>query len=155
MVVEDEGALVAQQRMFGAEVLRLSLTEVYQNLNAQSILQEMVEGKLIQPQNKGAAEAYSSKYAQNISAGVALFNMRSPATFLFVLCSILESRDSPKQRKLAMTLRSGIYVPNMHTYCTLLGGCYVYSSTINQLPTQEGVKVRISTVVRANIKGMV
>ena len=40
-------------------------------------------------------------------------------------------------------------------YYTLLGGCYVYSSTINQLPTQEGVKVRISTVVRANIKGMV
>ena len=35
-------------------------------------------------------------------------------------------------------------------YYTLLGGCYVYSSTINQLPTQEGVKVRISTVVRAN-----
>ena len=41
------------------------------------------------------------------------------------------------------------------SYYTLLGGCYVYSSTINQLPTQEGVKVRISTVVRANIKGMV
>ena len=43
----------------------------------------------------------------------------------------------------------------MLCYYTLLGGCYVYSSTINQLPTQEGVKVRISTVVRANIKGMV
>ena len=43
----------------------------------------------------------------------------------------------------------------MSVYYTLLGGCYVYSSTINQLPTQEGVKVRISTVVRANIKGMV
>ena len=43
---------------------------------------------------------------------------------------------------------------NAHYY-TLLGGCYVYSSTINQLPTQEDVKVRISTVVRVNIKGMV
>ena len=40
---------------------------------------------------------------------------------------------------------------NAHYY-TLLD---VYSSTINQLPTQEGVKVRISMVVRANIKGMV
>ena len=38
------------------------------------------------------------------------------------------------------------------SYYTLLGGFHVYSSTINQLPTQEGVKVRISTV---NIKGMV
>ena len=120
MVLEDERVLVAQQNMFGAKVLRLSLTEVYQNLNAQSILQEMVEGKLIQPQHKGAAEAYSSEYAQNISAGVTLFNMRSPATFLFALCSILKSRDSPKQRKLAMTLRSGIYVPNMHNYTIIL-----------------------------------
>ena len=117
MVVEDEGVLVAQQRMFGAKALRLSLSEVYQNLNAQSILQEMVEGELIQPQHKGAAEAYSSKYAQNISAGVALFNMQGPATFLLALCSILESRDSPKQMKLAMILRSGMYVPKgPHAY---------------------------------------
>ena len=108
MVVEDERVLVAQQRMFGARALRLSLSEVYQNLNAQSILQEMVEGKLIQPQNKRDAEAYSSEYAQNISAWVALFNMQSPATFLFALCSILESRDSPKQRNLAIMLRSSM-----------------------------------------------
>ena len=117
MYIEDEGVLVAQQRMFAMKALRLSLSEVYQNLNAQSILQEMVEGKLIQPQNKRDAEAYSSEYAQNISAGVTLFNMRSPATFLFALCSILESRDSPKQMKLAMTLRSGMYVPKgPHAY---------------------------------------
>ena len=117
MYIEDEGALVAQQHMFAMKALRLSLSEVYQNLNAQSILQEMVEGKVIQPQNKGAAEAYSSEYAQNISAWVALFNMQSPATFLFALCSILESRDSPKQMKLAMTLRSGMYVPKgPHAY---------------------------------------
>ena len=117
MVLEDERVLVAQQRMFGAKALRLSLSEVYQNLNAQSILQEMVEGKLIQPQNKGAAEAYSSKYAQNIPAWAALFNVQSPSTFLFALCSILESRDSPKQMKLAMTLRSGMYVPKgPHAY---------------------------------------
>ena len=117
MVVEDERVLVAQQRMFGLKALRLSLSEVYQNLNAQSILQEMVEGKLIQPQDKRAAEAYSSEYAQNISAGVALFNMQGPSTFLLALCSILESRDCPKQRKLAMTLRSGMYVPKgPHAY---------------------------------------
>ena len=108
MVVEDEGALVAQQNMFGAKALRLSLSEVYQNLNAQSILQEMVEGELIQPQNKRDAEAYSSKYAQNISAWAALFNVQSPSTFLFALCSILESRDSPKQRNLAIMLRSSM-----------------------------------------------
>ena len=108
MVLEDERVLVAQQAMFGAMALRLSLSEVYQNLNAQSILQEMVEGKLIQPQNKRAAEAYSSEYAQNISAWVALFNMQSPSTVLLALCSILESRDSPKQRNLAVMLRSSM-----------------------------------------------
>ena len=32
----------------------------------------------------------------------------------------------------------------------LLGHCHVYFSTINQLPTQEGEKVRTSTVVRVN-----
>ena len=117
MVLEDERVLVAQQRMFGAKALRLSLSEVYQNLNAQSILQEMVEGKLIQPQDKRDAEAYSSEYAQNISAWVALFHRQGPATVLLALCSILESRDSPKQRKLAMSLRSGMYVPKgPHAY---------------------------------------
>ena len=35
-----------------------------------------------------------------------------------------------------------------YNYYPLLGSCYVYCSTINQLPTQEGEKVRISTVVR-------
>ena len=123
MYIEDEGVLVAQQHMFAMKALRLSLSEVYQNLNAQSILQEMVEGKLIQPQNKGAAEAYSSEYAQNISAGVALYNMQSPSTVLFALCSILESRGSPKQRNLAIMLRSSMahgphimYVYAIHSF---------------------------------------
>ena len=40
--------------------------------------------------------------------------------------------------------------PICNIYYMLLGGCYVYCSTINQLPTQEGVKVSISTVVRVN-----
>ena len=35
-------------------------------------------------------------------------------------------------------------------YYPLLGRCYVYFIIINQLPTQEGAKVTISTVVRVN-----
>ena len=46
--------------------------------------------------------------------------------------------------------RERVKVSIISTYYPLLGSCYVYFSTINQLPTQEGVKVRISTVVRAN-----
>ena len=95
--------------MLGAKVLRLNLSEVYQSLNAQSILSEMVERKLIQPQKRGEAEGYSSKYAQNISAGVALFfTMEIPPTFALDLCNILEATDCPKQRKLAVKLRSGL-----------------------------------------------
>ena len=46
--------------------------------------------------------------------------------------------------------RSSPYEPLNSAYYPLLGRCYVYFSTINQLPTQEGEKVRISTVVRVN-----
>ena len=106
---EDEGAMVAERKMLGAKVLRLNLSEVYQYLNAKSILHEMVERKLITSQQKGNAEAYSSTYAQNISAGVALFfNTGSPPTFALDLCSILEATDCQGRRKLAMKLRSGI-----------------------------------------------
>ena len=95
--------------MISTKVLRLNLSEVYQYLNAQSILSEMVDRKLIQPQKRGEAEGYSSKYAQNISAGVALFfTMESPPTFSLDLCNILEVTDCPKQRKLAVKLRSGL-----------------------------------------------
>ena len=41
-----------------------------------------------------------------------------------------------------------ISVSDNRLYYLLLGRSYVYFSTINQLPTQEGEKVRISTVVR-------
>ena len=91
--------------MLSAKVLRINLSEVYQSLNAQSILSEMVERNLIQPQKRGEAEGYSSKYAQNISAGVTLL---SPPTFTLDLCNILEVTDCPKQRKLAVKLRSGL-----------------------------------------------
>ena len=46
-------------------------------------------------------------------------------------------------KKLNSPMLSGLYA-----YYPLLGCCYVYCSTINQLPTQEGEKVRISTVFR-------
>ena len=94
--------------MLSSKVLRINLSEVYQSLNAQSILSEMVERKLIQPQKRGEAEGYSSKYAQNISAGVALFTMEIPPTFALDLSNILEATDCPKQRKLAVKLRSGL-----------------------------------------------
>ena len=96
--------------MLGAKVLRLNLSEVCQYLHAKSILHEMVERKLITPQQKGSAEAYSSTYAQNISAGVALFNKESPPTFALDMCNILEATDCPEQRKLAIKLRSGIMI---------------------------------------------
>ena len=105
---EDEGVMVAEQGMLDAKVLRLNLSEVYQYLNAKSILREMVERKLITSQQKGNAEAYSSTYAQNISAGVALFNTGSPPTFALNMCNILEATDCPEQRKLAIKLRSGL-----------------------------------------------
>ena len=42
-----------------------------------------------------------------------------------------------------------VRVPS-NVYYPFLGRCYVYFSTLNQLSTQEGEKVRISTVVRVN-----
>ena len=110
LYVEDEGIMAAEQRMLGAEVLRLNLSEVYQSLNAESILREMVERKLIQPNRKKDAETFSSKYAQNISTGVALFYRESSPTVMLDLCKVLEARECPKQRILAMKLREGMMI---------------------------------------------
>ena len=99
--------LVAEQRMLNAKVLRLNFSEVYQYLNAESILHEMVERKLITPQQKENAEPYTFKYAQNFADGVALLKRQSPLTVLSDLCDILEATDSPEQSKLAKKLRSG------------------------------------------------
>ena len=96
--------------MLSSKVLRLNLSEVYQYLNAESILHEMVEEKLITPQQKEGAESYRIKFAKNISAGIALFiTMESPPTFLLSMCDILEARQCSEQRKLAVKLRSGKY----------------------------------------------
>ena len=94
--------------MLSSKVLRLNLSEVYQYLNAESILHKMVERKLISSQQKEIAEACNSKYTQNISAGVALLNTNSPPTFLLDLCNILEATQSPDHRMLAMNFRSGM-----------------------------------------------
>ena len=93
--------------MLSSKVLRLNLSEVYQYLNAESILHEMVERKLITPQQKENAESCNSKYAQNISAGAALFEMNSPPTVMLDLYNILEATQCPNHRKLAVKLRSG------------------------------------------------
>ena len=113
--------MAVEQRKLCCKVLRLNLSEVFQYLNAQSIMNEMVEKKLIKPQKKGEVEAYSSKYAQNISAGIAMFNMESPPTFLLSLCDILEGTDCPDQMKLAVKLRSGMCSTVMGTLaCVVL-----------------------------------
>ena len=109
--LEDEGLIVAKQRMSKARVLRLNFSEVYQYLNAESILHEMVGRKLITSQQKEYAESCNSKYAQNISAAVALLDGRVPPTVLYDMCDILEATDSPEQSKLAMKLRSGRVFP--------------------------------------------
>ena len=96
--------------MLSSKVLRLNLSEVYQYLNAESILHDMVERKLITPQQKEGAESYRIKFAKNISACIALFiTMESPPTFLLSMCDILEARQCSEQRKLAVKLRSGKY----------------------------------------------
>ena len=106
--VGDDEVLNAEQRILSAKVIRLNLSELYQYLNAASILQQMVDGKLIQPQKKNDAESYSSKYPQNHVATMALFNMESPSTFLFHLCDILDPVGVSQQRELALKLRAGL-----------------------------------------------
>ena len=114
--------MATEQRKLCSKVLRLNLSEVFQYLSAQSILNEMVEKKLIKPQKKREVEVYSSKYAQNISAGIAMFStMESPPTFLLSLCDILVGTDCPNQMKLAVKLRSGLCSTVMGTLaCVVL-----------------------------------
>ena len=96
--------------MLGAKVVRLNLSELYQHLNAGSILQQMVDCQLIQPGKMKDAEAYDSKYAQNLSAAIALFYMvKSPPTFLLNMCDILDDEGTTQQRNLTLKLRSGFY----------------------------------------------
>ena len=95
-------------------MLRLNLSEVYQYLNAESILHEMVESKLITPQQKETVVACNSKYAQNASAWDVLFEGKAPPTFLLDLCSILEATQYPDHRKLALKLKAGSYTNDFY-----------------------------------------
>ena len=103
--VEDDAA---QERMLGAKVVRLNLSELYQHLNAGSILQQMVEAKLIQPGKKKDAEAYGSKYAQNLSVSLTLLSKESLPTAVLDLCNLLDTSETLQQRNLAIKLREGI-----------------------------------------------
>ena len=93
--------------MLSAKVIRLNLSELYQHLNAGSILQQMVDGQLIQQGNMKDAEAYDSKYVQNLSVSLALFLRESPPTVLLDLCTVLDTSGTSQQTKLAVKLRSG------------------------------------------------
>ena len=92
----------------GAKVTRLNFSELYQHLNAASILQQMVDRQVILLAKKVDAEAYSHKFAQNTVAIEGMLSINIPSTFLLGLCDILEATDTSKQRSLAAKLRSGI-----------------------------------------------
>ena len=94
--------------MLGAKVIRLNMSELYQHLNAESILQQMVDRQLILPAKKEDAEIYNHKYAQNLVATGVLFEKESPPTFLLSLCDVLEATGISRQMKLALKLRSGM-----------------------------------------------
>ena len=97
--------------MLSAKVIRLNLSELYQHLNAGSILQQMVDGQLIQQGKMKDAKAYDSKYGQNISAATALFStVKISPTFLLHLCDILDDGGTSQQRSLTLKLRSGLYL---------------------------------------------
>ena len=94
--------------LLSAKVIRLNMSELYQHLNAKSILQQMVDRHLILPAKKGDVEAYSHNYAQNLLATRALFERKGPSTFLLSLCQVLEATGLSCQKKLASKLKSGM-----------------------------------------------
>ena len=96
--------------MLSAKVARLNISELYQYLNAESILQQMVDRQLILPETMTDAVAYTHKYAKNSVAILALFTtLSSPPTFLMHLCDVLEVTGNSQQLKLATKLRSGMF----------------------------------------------
>ena len=96
--------------MLSSKVARLNISELYQYLNAESILQQMVDRQLVRPAKKEDAVVYSHKYAQNSVAMEALFlTTTNPPTFLLSLCDVLEATGNSQQLKLAIKLRSGMF----------------------------------------------
>ena len=87
---------------------RLNVSELYQYLNVESILEQMVDRHIILPINKEHTVMYTHKYAQNSVATSALFPMVNPPTFLLSLCDVLEATGNSLQLSLATKLRSGL-----------------------------------------------
>ncbi|CAI8029733.1 hypothetical protein GBAR_LOCUS16865 [Geodia barretti] len=75
---EDEGLKVAGQVMLSAKCYVSTSVRSTSTSMPSPYSMRWWRGKLITSQEKGNAEAYSSTYAQNISAGVALFNTGEP-----------------------------------------------------------------------------
>ena len=96
-----------EQRMLSSKVTRLNISELYQYLNAESILQQMVDRQLILPAMMTDAVAYTHKYAQNSIATNALFFMHNTPNFILSLCDVLEGTGNSQQLTLATELRSG------------------------------------------------
>ena len=94
-----------EQTKLSKEVARLNISELYQHLNAESILQQMVDRQLMLPAKLADAVAYTHKFAQNSVATSALF---TTPTFLFSLCDVLEATGNSQQLNLANKLRSGM-----------------------------------------------
>ena len=95
--------------MLVVKVIRLNTSELYQHLNAKSILQQMVDRQLIPPAKKEDAETYSHMYAQNLIAAEALLAKGGPPTVLLSICDVLEATGLSCQKKLALKLRSGMF----------------------------------------------
>ena len=112
VTVGEEGLLVARHRIQSSKILRVNLSEIYQYLHAESILDEMVKRRLIQSYTD--IISYQSNYAKNIAAGLAILSTaRKHPLYLLSLCYILKSRGCPQQRYLALKLRSGTFLHNL------------------------------------------
>ena len=99
-----------EQKILSSKVTRLNISELYQHLNAESILQQMVDRQLILPANREDTIAYTHKYAQNSVAIKALFStVTNPPMFLLSLCDVLETTGNSHQLKLATKLRLGMF----------------------------------------------
>ena len=105
------GLTDVEQRILAFKVLRLNTSELYQHFNAASILQQLVDEKIVPPQFKEMAILYAEKYAKNMAAFSAMFSsgLESPQTLLLSLCDKFEATGTPEQQCLATKLRSRKY----------------------------------------------
>ena len=101
-----------EQRILALKVLRLNMSELYQHFNAASILQQMVDEKIVPQKLEKKAITYSEKYAQNMAAAseISFSRLESPLAFLMSLCDKFEVTGTPEQQHLATKLRSGEFI---------------------------------------------